>query len=184
MCIIIPHAISGVCTKYVTSMYFLLKIVVETTFFLSLMCRSSSAGSIRFHQAWAVLFWYVATEFSGLQFPKVLFMHTEEVTTQGNVFRNTGRLGVCVNGAIGSMCQWGCWEYVSLGRLIVHLYSAVEFGETYKTMRFILNEPYLRDFVRGEVLLWPSTEWSCRCTRRAYRALENIVSYWTFHNRS
>jgi len=167
MCIIIPHVTSGVCTKNVTSMYFLLKIVVETTFFLSFMCRSSSAASIRFHQPWVVLFWYLASEFSGLQFPKVLFIHSEEVTTQGNVFGNTGRLGICVN-----------------GRFIIHLYSTLEFGEPYNAMGFILNEHYRSDFLRGEVLLWPSVEWSCRCTRRAYRALENFVSYWTFHNRS
>jgi len=66
----------------------------------------------------------------------VLFIHTEEVNTQGNVFGNTGRLVVCVN-----------------GRFIIHLYSTLEFGEPYNAMGFILNEPYRSDFVRGDVLL-------------------------------
>ena len=134
---------------------------------LSSYVCSSSTVSIRFHQPWAVLFWYVASEFSGLQFPNVLFIYTKEVTTQGDIFEDRGLFGLCVN-----------------GRFILHLYSTLEFGEPYNAMGFILNEPYRGDFIRGKVLLWPSVEWPCRCTRRAYKALENIVSYWTFHNRS
>ena len=101
----------------------------------------------------------VASEFSGLHFPKMLFIHTEEVTTQGSIFGNTGLFGVCVN-----------------DRFIIHLYSTLEFAEPYNAMGFIINGRYRGDIVTGEDLLRPSVQWLCRCTRRAYRALENIPS--------
>jgi hypothetical protein len=100
--------------------------------------RSSSADCIRFNQPWAVMFWYAASEFSGLQFPKVLFVNTAEVITQGNIHGNPIR-------------RFGAPDN---GRFIIHLYNRLEFGEPYDAMGFILNRHYSRQWVSGKVLLY------------------------------
>lgn len=126
--------------------------------YLTVAVQLYSGQSICFHEQQTVLFWFVASKFSGLQFPKVLF-----TDTRGDTVSNTGLFIERDN-----------------GQFIIYRYNRLEFGERYDVY-FTVTGRYRNALGRGKVLLWLKVEWSKRL--RVAREFHNRSHSYMFQNK-